>query len=397
VNVLLVLATSGGGVGRHVAELAAGLAEAAGNEVRVAGPAVTDGDFGFTAAGVGFEPFDVADRPRPAADRRAVRRLRALATGTGVVHAHGLRAGALAVLAVRRIRPREQRPKVVVTLHNALVAGGAIALVHGVLERIVARGADAVLVVSADLGEAMGRRGARDVRLALVPAPALPPAGRKPADVRQELGVPDGTFLLLTVGRLAPQKGLDVLLTAIGRLGEANGDSEADVGGEARGQGEVIGGREAGGRSERPAIRAVIAGEGPLRAELGATIEAANLPVTLLGNRSDVPDLLAAADLVVLPSRWEGQPLIVQEALRAGAAICATDAGGTAAVTRDAAVLVPPNEPILLAEALAGLLADPAALAALRERSRIRGTTLPTAHDALQQVESVYREITRPV
>ena len=375
-KVLLVLATSGGGVGRHVAELAAGLAAGPGNQVRVAGPAGTDRDFGFTAAGAGFEPFDVSDRPRPAADRRAVRRLRALATGTDVVHAHGLRAGALAVLAVRRVRPVEQRPEVVVTLHNALVAGGAIALVHGVLERIVARGADAVLVVSADLGEAMGRRGARDVRLALVPAPALPSAARKAADVRAELGVPDGTALLLTVGRLAPQKGLDVLLAAIGRLTGSESPVPAD--------------------RAAPPVRAVIAGEGPLRAELEARIEAEKLPVTLLGNRSDVPDLLAAADLVVVPSRWEGQPLIVQEALRAGVAICATDAGGTAAVTRDAAVLVPPGDPAGLGDAIAHLLADPGELAALRERSRFRGTTLPTAHDALQQVESVYADLTRP-
>jgi glycosyltransferase involved in cell wall biosynthesis len=373
VNVLLVLATSGGGVGRHVAELAAGLAGADSVSVTVAGPADTERDFGFTAAGaaaaagtVGFEPLDVADRPRPLADRRAVRRLRAVATGTDVVHAHGLRAGALAVLAVRRIRPWAQRPKVVVTLHNALVSGGLIAVVHAGLERIVARGADVVLVVSADLGQAIGRRGARDVRPAIVPAPPIGPAQRSADDVRREIGVLPTAALLVTVARLAPQKGLDVLLDAVARLA-----------------------------ADKLEVRAVLAGGGPLAAELTADARARDLPLTLLGPRSDVADLLAAADVVVVPSRWEGQPLIVQEALRTGAAIVATDAGGTAALTQDGAVLVRPGDPGALAEAIAALLAHPATLADLRERSLVRGQALPTADDALQQVLAVYRSLTR--
>ena len=64
----------------------------------------------------------------------------------------------------------------------------------------------------------------------------------------------------------------------------------------------------------------------------------------LLGRRDDVADLLAAADVVVVASLWEGQPLAVQEALRAGPPVVATDAGGTAEVTGDAAVLVPPGD-----------------------------------------------------
>jgi glycosyltransferase involved in cell wall biosynthesis len=358
-NVLLVLATSGGGVGRHVAQIAAGLA-GSGCEVRVAGPAETDGDFGFTAAGVGFEPLRIAARPRPLADRRTVERLRSLAAEADVVHAHGLRAGALAVLAVRRL-PAGRRPKVVVTLHNALVSGGAIAVVHAVLERIVARGADVVLVVSKDLGEAIGRRGARDVRPAVVPAPLLTPPGRTAEDVRRELGVPLGTALLVTIARLAPQKGLDVLLPAVGRL------SESGV-----------------------PVLAVVAGDGPLADRLNSEAAAGAIPLRLLGRRADVSDLLIAADVVVVPSRWEGQPLIVQEALLAGAAIVATDAGGTAAVAGDGAVLVPPGDPIALADAVAGLLADPAAAQALRERARERGRRLPSAEDAVQDVITVY-------
>jgi glycosyltransferase involved in cell wall biosynthesis len=377
-NVLLVLATSGGGVGRHVAQIAAGLARdwgaagaagsagSTGHRVRVAGPAQTEQDFGFTAVGAGFEPLQIAARPRPLADRRTVQRLRGLAAEADVVHAHGLRAGALAALAVRRIR-RGRRPKLVVTLHNALVSGGMIAVVHAVLERIVARGADVVLVVSADLGTAMRRRGARDVRTAVVPAPLLAAPQRSAAAVRRELEVPIGAALLVTIARLAPQKGLDVLVDAVGRLSVAGVQ-----------------------------VLAVVAGDGPLAARLSQDAADRAIPVRLLGGRTDVADLLAAADLVVVPSRWEGQPLIVQEALLAGAAIVATDAGGTAEVAGDGAVLVPPGDPAALATAIADLLADSVGLATLRQRARRRGQGLPSAEDALQAVIAVYQSGDRP-
>lgn len=369
-NVLLVLATSGGGVGRHVAQIAAGLAKRTGSaepahRVLVAGPAQTEVDFGFTTAGAGFERLEVAARPRPLADRRSIERLRALAADADIVHAHGLRAGALTVLAVRRLRSG-RRPKIVVTLHNALVAGGAIAIVHSVLERIVARGADIVLVVSADLGTAMRRRGARDVRTAVVPAPLLTPPQRTTEEVRREIGVPPEAALLVTIARLAPQKGLDLLLDGVSRL-SASGVQ----------------------------VLSVVGGDGPLAARLSADAAARQIPVRLLGRRGDVADLLAAADIVVVPSRWEGQPLIVQEALLARAAIVATDAGGTAEVGGDGVVLVPPDDPNALAEAIARLLADPAQLAALRERARHRGLALPSADDALREVLAVYGSATQ--
>jgi glycosyltransferase involved in cell wall biosynthesis len=303
------------------------------HRVRVAGPAETNDDFGFTAAGAEFTPLEIAVRPRPLADRRAVERLRALAADAEVVHAHGLRAGALTVLAV--------------------------------LERIVARGADVVLVVSADLGEAIARRGARDVRTAVVPAPLLAPPMCSAGEVRRELGVPPGAALLVTIARLAPQKGLNVLVDAVGRLSAAGVQ-----------------------------VLAVVAGDGPLADEVSGAAAERGIPLRLLGRRSDVADLLTAADLVVVPSRWEGQPLIVQEALLAGAAIVATDAGGTAAVAGDGAVLVPPDDPAALAAAITGLLTSPAALAALRQRARQRALGLPSAEDALRDVLAVYRSVT---
>ena len=93
------------------------------------------------------------------------------------------------------------------------------------------------------------------------------------------------------------------------------------------------------------------------------------MAVRFLGVRHDVPALLAAADVVVVPSNWEGQPLVVQEALRAGRPLVATRVGGIAELTgSDGAVLVPPGHPVALAAAVTRLLDDPEAAGWLRRR-----------------------------
>jgi putative peptidoglycan lipid II flippase len=370
-EILLVMATSSGGVGRHVAELAEGLA-ARGTRVRVAGPAATAERFGLGTGRAGFVAVSIADRPRPLADLRAVARLRSLTGPRTVVHAHGLRAGALATLAVRG---RPHRPRIMVTLHNALVSGGPVAAVHRILERIVARGADVVLVVSGDLGDRMRDLGAHRVDRALVPAPGRPAPTRTPEAVRRDLGVPPGTALLVCVARLAPQKGLNLLVDAVEQLSGSAGGGRAPV-------------------APRPVL-AVVAGDGPLHAGLDRDIAARQVPVRLLGNRQDVPDLLAAADVVVVPSVWEGQPLIVQEALRAGAAIVATDVGGTAEVAGNGAVLVPGGDPQALARALADLLGESAPVEDLRRRALSCAAGLPRAEDAVRQVRALCTELAR--
>ena len=103
-----------------------------------------------------------------------------------MVHAHGLRAGALTAIALSLVRPSvyDRRPGLVVTVHNAPPAGGATGAVYRVLERIVARSADSVLCVSGDLEERMRAAGARRVGRALVPAPSLPSPRRVTAALR---------------------------------------------------------------------------------------------------------------------------------------------------------------------------------------------------------------------
>ncbi|MFG2001090.1 glycosyltransferase family 4 protein [Spirillospora sp. NPDC048911] len=389
-RVALVLGTSAGGVGRHVLSTAAGLA-GAGARVLVCGPAATEDLFGFTRVGARFAEVDLADRPRPLSDAKAVRRLRTLLRDADVVHAHGLRAGALAVAACARVAPGPLRfakggPPLVVTLHNAVITGGRTAAVYGALERVVARGADEVLGVSPDLEERMRALGARSVGHALVPAPAplTQPGPAVRADVRAELGVGERP-LILTVARLADQKGLPALLDAAAGWGR---------------------------RSPAPLV--VIAGDGPLEADLRARIEAEHLPVRLLGRRPDVPALLAASDIAVVPSVWEGQPLIVQEILRAGRPLVATRVGGIPAMVgvedaaapgsaaggpllhgpeSDAALLVPSGDAAALERAVSRILDDPALAVRLGAAAAQRATALPTEADAVDQLAALYLQL----
>jgi glycosyltransferase involved in cell wall biosynthesis len=351
VRVAFVMGTTTGGTGRHVRMLVEGLVRR-GHQVVVVGPRDVEEQFGFAAAGARFAEVAVSDRPRPLRDLRAVLAIRRLTRGADVAHAHGLRAGALTALGGGRAR-------LVVTLHNALTAGGFVGAAYAALERIVARLADHVLVVSPDLGERMTALGARDVRPAVVPAPVPRPARRTPAEVRAELGAGERP-IVLTVARLAQQKGYESLLDA------------------------------AAGPWKVPEPLFVIAGEGPLRGELSRRIERERLPVVLLGNRDDVPDLLAAATVVVWASRWEGQPLSLSETLMAGRPVVATAVGGIPDLVGDAGTLVPYGDVPALRAAVREVISDPGTAAGRAAAAARRGAELPGEDEAVQAVLDVY-------
>jgi len=377
-KVAFVLGTSTGGTGRHVRMLAAGCA-ARGMPAEVFGPAQTDRDFGFSAVTrVGFTAVDIADRPRAGRDVAAIRRLRRLlrAWRPDVVHAHGLRAGALTAIAAAFVRPSayDAGPALIVTVHNAPAAGGVTGAIYRVLELIVARRADSVLCVSADLEQRMRAAGARRVTHAPVPAyplPALagvsapePARGTTPGPPRKPavLDVGPDRALVLAVGRLAAQKGFGTLLEAASRW-----------------------------RDIKPEPVLVIVGQGPLEAELKKQAAALHLDARFPGHRDDVPALLAAAAVFVLPSVWEGQPLILQEALRAGVPVVATRVGGTPELTgEDAALLVPAGDPDRLADAVRAVLADPALATRMRQAALDRARALPSSDDAVASALAEY-------
>ncbi len=353
-RVLLVLGTSAGGVGTHVAMLVRCLSQA-GHTVLVACPSEVGQRFDFADA-AGVSALDISDRPHPLHDVRALRELRALTRGADVVHAHGLRAAALAALATTR-----SGVPVVATLHNAAPAGMLTGSVYAGLERVVARGCAVVLGVSDDLVRRMRRLGARRTALAVVPPPPPRTPRRDRYAVHAALGIDARTSLVVVLARLAPQKGLDLLLDAHRDLTDLD-------------------------------LLTVVAGDGPLRGGLQARIDAEGLPVRLLGRREDVPDLLSAADVVVSAARWEGQPVGLQEALQAGAAIVATDVGGTAAVVGDAALLVPTEDATSLSRAVREVVTYGAVRDDLRSKAVERADLLPTEADALAAVLAAYAE-----
>jgi glycosyltransferase involved in cell wall biosynthesis len=167
--------------------------------------------------------------------------------------------------------------------------------------------------------------------------------------------------LLLCVGRLHPQKGYPVLLDAAGTWA---------------------------GRDPVPLI--AIAGSGPSEEALAARIAAEGLPVRLLGRRPDVPDLLAAASVVVLPSVWEARALVAQEALRAGVPLVATRVGGIPELVGDAALLVPYGDSAALASAVGRVLDDPELAAELAARGRRQAATWPDDAGTAEAVVGAY-------
>lgn len=336
---------AGAGSNAHVRSLATGLA-ARGVRVTVCAPVQAEGEYDFTGAGAQFAPD-------------AVSVLRAACAGADLVHAHGVRAGMRAALAMRG-----RRVPLVVSWHGeGPTAAGALGRLSRMLERHVARAAAVVLGASSDQVDLARLRGARDARLAPVAVPVGPEAGADPGKVRADLGAVERP-LLIAVGSLVPHRGYSVLLDAA---------------------------REWRGLDPVPLL--VIAGEGPLRAELSRRIEAEGLPVRLLGRRKDAAQLLAAADLAVLPSRWEARALLAQEALRVGVPLVATEVGGVPELVGEGAVLVPPGEARALASAVTGLLADPDRRAALAAAGRVQAATWPSEDDTVAQVLSVYDEL----
>ncbi|MEU1792023.1 glycosyltransferase family 4 protein [Streptomyces sparsogenes] len=354
-HILQVLGGGSSGSGVHVRSLTAGLV-ARGLRVTVCGPRRAERGYGFTEAGARFEGLDART------DAGAVAALRAAGAEAGLVHAHGLRPGLLAALALRG-----RGVPLLVTWHTKPYAEGARARAVSLMERRVARRAAIVLGASSDLVDRARARGARDARLAPV---AVPAPGRTPPredgwrqKARAELGAVERP-LLLAVGRLVTDRGFGPLLDA------------ARV-----------------WRALDPQPLLVIAGEGPGRAALQRRIDTEELPVRLLGRRDDVPALLAAADVAVLSSRWEARSLLAQEALHAGVPLVATAVGGVPELVGEAAELVPYGAPEALAGAVIRLLGDPVRRAELAAAGRARTAGWPTEDDTVAHVLSVYDEL----
>lgn len=243
---------------------------------------------------------------------------------------------------------------------------------HVLLDReLLARGSDLIVAVSRE-----NRRKMLEVER-IPPAKALFVANGCPslgsptgADVRAALGIDPGTPVVGTVCILRTEKALEVLIVAASAL-----------------------------RDQIPRVRVLVAGEGPERPRLEALISECNLQetVTLLGLRTDVADILAAVDVAVCCSDWEGSPLALMEYMEAARPIVATRVGGIPDLIDDGVhgSLVAPRDPQALASAIGDLLADPARGAQMGARARERRQREFTMEAMVQRFESLYLRLLR--
>jgi glycosyltransferase involved in cell wall biosynthesis len=295
----------------------------AGHSVAVAGP---DGALTAWAAATGAErvALDLRRAPTPA-DLAAVVALRDLLGRFDVVHLHSSKAGAVGRLALAS-RPRAGRPGVVFTPHAwSWYVGGRSAAVYRAWERWGARWADAITV-----GSAAELADGRDVlgsarRLVHIPN-GVDLTAHGPDGPRAERGEAP---LLVCVGRLSRQKGQDLVLRALEHIDATT--------------------------------RLRLVGDGPARAgmlrlaaELGVAERVEMVPAT------DPRPHYRSADVVVVPSRWEGMALVPLEAMACGATVVVSPAAAGGVLGPPGAVVADPGDPRAYGAVLAGLLADPA-------------------------------------
>lgn len=358
-----LLGPSAGGIRAHVAELSRRL-DARGWATVVAGPpGVMDG-VGRQDADVdvpaGWDPRRIV-----AARRQLVRVLAGLGSHhTAVLHAHGLKAAAVALTCRRR-------PPLVLTIHN-LVAGthaGLRARLLRAVETAIVRRADHVVVISDEIAARLDGVVPGDRRTFVLPVAPTRTVSASREQVRELHGIRADAPLVVVVARLHAQKDLGTFLAAMATVVAAV-----------------------------PTVRALVVGDGPLRGELEGERARLGLDgvVSFTGHRPNPIDEMAAADVVALSSRWEGSPLVIAEYLSVGAPVVTTAVGTVARhlVDRESARIVPVGDAEAFAAAMLDLLRDPAEAGRIGAAGRRVGQTVFDAERLVDGVEQVYALVT---
>ena len=347
-----------GGAERHVADLALALGhEGHGPEVAcsVAGPlsARLDG------AGVPVRPLVGRLVKRRASAAYAHRLRRLVREGRfDLVHAHVYASTVAAAVATLGAGI----PLVVTEHTEASWQGPGARLLNG----WVCRRARRVIAVSdAIRRRAIERDRVPPERVTVVPNSVAPTAApeHSPPDIPDGLR---GRPLVGVVARHQPEKGVQTFLKAAARVA-----------------------------LRFPEVRFLVVGDGPLRGELEFLAERVGLSgrAYFLGFRSDAASIMRSLDVLVVPSRTEGSPLVTLEAMAAGVPVVASAVGGIPDQIRHESegLLVPSGDPVALSDALLRLLGDPGFGRALGEAGRLRAATEFGYATMLRRIEAVYR------
>ncbi|WP_454736498.1 glycosyltransferase [Cupriavidus necator] len=257
-----------------------------------------------------------------------------------VIHSHMVHGNLFA----RALTRTGRMPPVVCSAHSAREGGTLRTLAYRLTDRWCAL----TTHVSEAGRQAMVESGAAPARRVIVMPNGIDTTRFRPDDAvreraRRALGLGAQDILVLNVGRLVPEKDQATLIEAFRLAARAV-----------------------------PNARLVIAGEGPLRPALQDRIVQGGLATlaTLAGARSDIPDLLRAADVFALSSRIEGMPLAVGEALATGLPVVATAAAGVAELAGDTATITPIGDAAALASALEKAIRQLPGTQAQRDRRR---------------------------
>ncbi|MFE9256173.1 glycosyltransferase family 4 protein [Streptomyces sp. NPDC006879] len=357
-----------GGVARVVTDLARAQTEG-GLRVIVACP--PGGELAHAAARAGAKvlawPASRAPGATLAAETRRVRRL-VRHVQPEIIHAHSAKAGLAGRLAVRGTIPTVFQPHA----WSFDAVSGATSTLALRWERYGARWANRVLCVSEAerrAGEIAGIHARWSVIRNGVDLRHFRPGGCEERSAARAVlpllsqSTPQGP-LVVCVGRLCRQKGQDVLLRAWPEV-----------------------------TAVTPTARLVLVGDGPDRAQLQATAPSG---VLFAGSTQDIRPWLQAADLVVLPSRWEGMALAPLEAMACGRPVVVTDVSGARESLppgQAAQCLVPPENPTALAKALGGLLTEPGALEAGGRLAHEHARTAFDVRRTTAEVTGLYQEL----
>ena len=358
-RVLHVVQPTTGGAAVCVRELArAGVRR--GLDITVASPDRDELPGWIRDSGARWVEVPLVRSPTPA-DLRMTLRLRRLLRTADVVHLHSAKAGALGRVALRSMG--RSRPGSVFTPHGwSWQVGGRAEWAYRGFERLAAPWADVMVAVSED-ARAMGSQvlGPRAANMRLIVngvdvdrfSPDAEPAERRPEP------------LVVCVGRLTEAKGQDLLVRALAL-------------------------------TETPGLRVRLVGDGEERDAIAALIQELGVAdrVEMTGSVDDPERHYRTADVVCVPSRWDGLSLALLEGMASGAPIVATRVNGSGAV-KDAGLLVEPGDPAALAAALDRLLADAELRRAFGAEVRRRAVEQFSLEAMVDRTASLWREVAR--
>lgn len=281
-----------------------------------------------------------------------------------IVHACGMKAALMARIAARLVGS-----KVIVHVHDQLYPNFLVRAAY----RFLARNSDVGIGVSGAAIDVVTNGYHIDPEHSRVIHNGLPlqnitsvnPASR--SGIRTELGISENALAIAVIARMHPIKGHRSMLAVMARIVK-----------------------------ERPDAVLVLAGDGPERAACEALAKELGISanVRFLGSRSDVPELMAASDVVAVPSKSEGLSLVAIEACAAGRPVVAFDAGGIGDVVSQGATgyLVPPGDEAAFANAILDLASNPGKCAQFGERGKIEAQRF-TIENHIRRLLMCYLEV----